>query len=328
MHTTLISKLFCPFLSAISPHVQAVDDATIGWAEHFHLLTDSATRRHLELARVGWLIAGTTPYAGRDGLQLLADWCTWLFLLDDQCDEQGIGTEPESLRALHARSLAILGGAYLTAADTPASHALSDLGRRIRAIAAAHDVDRFIMCVAQSFEASIWEARNRAQGIIPTVQCYMEQRALTGGLYMVLALTEIADGIHLAAHLRMHPVVQQLLRCTANAVCWANDLISLPKELKQGDVHNLVIILQHAYGVPLPDALYRAAALHDGQVRTFMDLERRLPPGTALEQTQLQHYVALLRFWMRGNLDWATASGRYQTVMLDAPAMQAMVRTH
>jgi hypothetical protein len=321
-----LPELFCPFPSAVSPHAHTVDEATIAWARSLGLLGEPSAVHKLRVVGVGWLVARTTPYMGRDGLQLLADWCTWLFLQDDDCDELGIGREPAKLRELHAHSLATLRGDAF-APDSPSQRALSDLRERIVRLGCEDRIGWFLRTVEQSFDASIWEAANRAGGIVPSVKTYIAQRAFTGGMLMVLSLTTIADGIVLPPAVREHPVVAALTRCTTNAVCWANDIISLAKELQQGDVHNLVVVLRHEYQLVLTDAIYRAAALHDAQVREFLDLQRRLPSFGGAADAHLKRYVDILRFWMRGNLDWANSSGRYLEAVRDGGGMLPQSRT-
>lgn len=317
-----LPSLFCPFPSAVSPYAQVVDEATIAWAREFRLLDEPAVAERLQCVGVGWLVSRTMPYTGRDGLQLLADWCTWLFLQDDQCDERGVGRAPDQLRAKHALSLDLLRGVAQTPDDADGA-ALVNLRDRMLRIGSADWMDRFAHTLSDSFEGSIWEAENRSRGVTPNVAAYMHQRAATGGLLTLLVLNEIADSNLLSRVVREHPVVKSLTRCTVNAVCWSNDIVSLAKELKQGDVHNLVLALRNEYGLTLSEALYRAAALHDAQVREFLDLQRQLPAFGVDADKSLQRYVESLRFWMRGNLDWSFASGRYLADMLDPAGIAA-----
>jgi hypothetical protein len=58
-------------------------------------------------------------------------------------------------------------------------------------------------------------------------------------------------------------------------------------------------------------------ALHDAQVRAFIDLEFNVPVFGAVIDHDLQRYIGILRSWMRGNLDWAISSGRYLAAMLE-----------
>lgn len=310
-----LPELYCPFPSLVNRHADVVGRATIEWAGRYGLLAEPNQRHRLEAVRVGWLIARTNPTTSLDALQLLADWCTWLFLQDDQCDERGIGKDPNAVAAIHGRSYEILAGAPLRRDDRPLSHALVDLRKRFMARARSGWMERFQQSVANSFQASIWEAGNRARGITPDLDTYLEHRPFTGGVYTLVETIELTEQLGLPYEIYEHPYIQRIVRRAVNVVCWSNDIVSLAKEIKQGDVHNLVLVLQHRHGISIQDAIQRAAAMHDAEVRTFMDLEADLPSFGEYDPA-LRHYLMLQKAWMKGNLDWSYMSGRYLLAQL------------
>lgn len=310
-----LPELYCPFPSLVNRHADVVGKGTIEWAGRHGLLTEPNQRYRLEAVRVGWLIARTNPTTSLEALQLLADWCTWLFLQDDQCDERGIGKDPDAVAAIHGRSYEVLAGASLRRDDRPLTRALVDLRQRFLARARPGWMDRFLHSVASSFRASIWEAGNRAQGIIPDMDSYLDHRPFTGGVYTLVETIELTEQLGLPYEIYENPYIQKLVRRAVNVVCWSNDIVSLAKEIKQGDVHNLVLVLQHRYGISLQDAIHRAAELHDAEVRAFMELEANLPTFGAYDPA-LYHYVMLQKAWMKGNLDWSYMSGRYLLAQL------------
>jgi hypothetical protein len=85
------SPLACPFPAAISPHAATIEAATIAWARHIGLIQGPADIQRLQQLQYGMLMARAYPHAALPALQLISDWNTWLFLLDDQCDEAGLG---------------------------------------------------------------------------------------------------------------------------------------------------------------------------------------------------------------------------------------------
>jgi 5-epi-alpha-selinene synthase len=101
---------------------------------------------------------------------------------------------------------------------------------------------------------------------------------------------------------------------TNNVISWANDIVSLEKERRQGDVHNLAIILSHERNLSLQAAVNQVGALHDDEVGAFIALARRLPSFTPTIDADLQRYVSGMRFWMRANLDWSLDAVRYQSL--------------
>jgi 5-epi-alpha-selinene synthase len=135
----------------------------------------------------------------------------------------------------------------------------------------------FIRAVEECWNSWVWEATNRAKDMTPDVATYINMRPLTVALYPCLALLEIAEGIALPPEVWEHSVVRELELRTSSAVGWANDIISLKKELAEGESHNLVLLLHSQEGLPLQKAVERVAQMHDCQVKAFIALEQQLP---------------------------------------------------
>jgi 5-epi-alpha-selinene synthase len=321
MDHLLLPDLYCPFPAAVNRHVEIVDRQTVQWARQFNLAPNNAAYRRLEATRLGWLAARTHPDAPLEELQLVADWCAWLFVRDDYCDESGVGRQPERFTALHDDFLRLLKGAPLAADAAPLLRSLCDLRDRTRAKASVASMRRLIEHIADFFAAGAWEATNRAEGVTPDVTTYINMRPHTSGMYAFIELSAIVERIDLPLAVRTHPTVERLTFLATIVACWMNDLISFRKELRQGDVHNLVLTLRHKYHLSLDEAIERAAALHDAQVRAFIDLEQRLPVFEPALDARLRQYVAVLRSTIRGNLDWSKGTARYVPLQdVEAPS--------
>jgi 5-epi-alpha-selinene synthase len=295
----------------MNPHAITVEHATIAWATHMGLIQHATDAERFLRLQYGTLMARAYPNAPLPALQLISDWNTWLFLLDDQCDEAGLGYAPDQLAAVHAALLDILHGGS-PHQQTPHNLALCDLATRLQAYAGSPWLDRFRLQVAEYFKANIWEAKNRARGRAPNLKTYLAMRPYTGAVYTYLALMEFADKFDLPAAVYAHPIVQQLMEMTNNIICWANDLMSLDKELRHGDVHNLVLVLRHTQNHSIPKAIRLVATMHDVEVGRFQALVASLPSFTAAVDADLQHYVMGLQFWIRANMDWSVATARYR----------------
>ena len=172
---------------------------------------------------------------------------------------------------------------------------------------------RFTVSVAEYFDAAVWEARNREPGIWPNSATYIRMRPYTGALYTVLDLIDLSEAAILPLVVRKHPGYQALMLITNNVVCWCNDLFSIQKERAHGDMHNLALILQHQEDIGLQEAVDRVAGLVEQEVKRFIALENDLPSFGAEVDGLVRRFVAVLRAWMRGNLDWSYESGRYTT---------------
>ena len=312
-----LPELDYPFGSAISEHADEVHRGTVAWAWRFGLLPGDRALRLFDATGLGRLVARTHPDSPPEDLRLISDWYAWLFLQDDMRDETEVSKRPGELSEVDARFLELLEGATLADTDIPLARALHELGERLRGCLrekALSDVwmRRLVRAVGEHLEATLWEAANRARSVAPDPETYIRMRPLTGGLSIVTELVEIVEGAHLPTEVREHPVVQRMTGASHNVVCWANDVLSLSKELARGEVNNLVVVLRDADGIPLQEAVDRAAEMHDAEVRAFVDLSGRLPIFGPTIDANLGRYVSALRARMRGVLDWSHESERYR----------------
>lgn len=304
-------KLYCPFPTLLNENAELVNRQTNTWVQQHRLLSNDAAYKRFATLGMGWLAARTTPHATLPALQLVTDWCAWFFLHDDYCDESGVWNEPEAMARLHARFSEILRDAAPTVDDAALTHALHDLWYRTKVMMSPALQERFVANLNAFFDAGIWEAQNRAREIIPTFAEYLKMRPITSGLFAYYNLLEVSEQISLPPALQEDPVVQRLAILANNVVSWANDILSLAKEMRQGDHHNLVIVLQHHHDVPLQTAFIRAAQHHDTDVREFMQLAQKVPVFNDSRDETLQRYSMELRLLMRGSLEWLSTSGRY-----------------
>ncbi len=333
-----LPSFFCPFPAAVSPYAEVVHQHTLEWVGRQGLVTGTRAFERLHAAKFAWLIARAYPNAPLDRLRLVSDWNTWLFILDDECDEHGIGKRPERLAALHAGCLNVLAGYRIEQpdprglscpvpdrraageerSDVPLLEALRDIRERLRGIMPRAWMIRFALSVSEYFEACEWEARNRVRGIWPDAPTYIRMRLYTGALYTDIELIDMTEGIALPLAVRKHPLVQRLMLIANNVVCWSNDIFSSPKELARHDMHNLVLILQRRDGLSLQGAVDRVAMLTARQVRRFIALEALLPRFGGPLDADVRCFIGVLRAWMRGNLDWSYESGRYHSTIASA----------
>lgn len=302
-------ELYVPFPPALNDHADIAHEATVDWLDSFNLFVSEQTRRRFYATNIGRLAGRFHPGAPADTLQLLSDWYGWMFFWDDQRDESELGRQPYRLADENMAFLKILAGCRPEEGAEPLSLALWDLQRRLVAKTPSGAwMDRFIRSVAEHFDSTVWEATNRVQGLTPDIETYIEMRPVTGGLYVDAEFTEIAEGIRLSEQLRKHPIVQ----AANNVVCWANDLISFSKEIRRGDVHNLIVVLEKARGLKTPEAVDCVTAMHDAELQRFLKLEWQLPfNGDEVANAGLRSFSSFLRTRMRGNLDWSLESGRY-----------------
>ncbi|MFI9560303.1 terpene synthase family protein [Nonomuraea endophytica] len=324
MSALLLPALEYPFDGQASPLAEEVDRACYRWGEGWgiYCLGDPGEYRR---TRVGWLAAYTAPSATWAGLRLLADWQMWLFAFDDgYCDESEHGAQPEAmirrvvdfLGALDHRGPALDDVRTVRSAAEARFHAaLSDLAARLRADAQGFQRARFLSAVSGYFMAQCWETANRSAaargGLPPSPAEYIRLRRDSGAVRTCIALTDVAGGYRLSAEDYDHPRVTALTDMAVDVACWANDILSYPKEVRRSRiVHSLPAVLGHWRQLTPQAALEAAARMHNQQVQRYLAAEL---PIRAHAAEPLRRYLDDLRSWMTGNLRWSLSTGRYNT---------------
>jgi 5-epi-alpha-selinene synthase len=300
-----IPRLYCPFEAGVHPEVAAVQTQSVAWAEEVGLVSGERARARLDASKIGWLVSRAHPHGARGPLQLAADWTTLFCLLDDHIERI---EAPAAVAAYLAELFATLRGAPVWGRD-PMQRAMADVRRRLAALATPVATMRVEKRVRELFDAFALEAEVRATREIPGHALYLPMREVTVGIHVELALGELVDGIELPETARTRGAIPDLARRASNLVGWANDIYTFEKELRAGEVCNLVAVIARTRSVGIEEAVSRAAAMHDDEARIFDALSG--DEATSSRSEGCRRYAALARRWVRGHLDWARETGRY-----------------
>lgn len=311
MSTITLPRIAYPFPSLINEHVIAAHEQNRQWVQSFGLINSQEALTRFDRSRFAWLAARAFPHADYHELCIIANFNTWLFMLDDQCDEAQLGKKAVYLEHITDGFMNIL--RHNTPVDAVLGKSFADIWERMQAIGDTTWQSRFIRSMDEYFTSCHWEAGNRAAGVTPTVAEYVTMRPYTGALFADVEAIEIIEKVYLPAHILQHFIVQRLVLACNNIVCWSNDIFSCAKEAKQGDVHNLVLVLQHERDLPLQEAVNETARMHNEEVKLFTALEKLLPTFGRETDRELERFIAVLRSWITANYDWSFHdTGRYQ----------------
>lgn len=319
MSSPLQPVVFEPSAAPINRHAELAEQEGVAWVLRFfpELRHHAGRLRKLRAAKFARLAARGLPRAPLAELQLVCDWITWLFFYDDGlCDDSGAqATDPMTrLRDVQERMLAVLTGAEPRARDGQLVHMLADLRERTRAWADAAFLPRFHADIARYFQSNVWELDNLQRGASPCEPLYLKMRPLTGAAPVVFDLIELVGHQPVQA-LREHALVQQLELLANNAICWANDIGSLDKELLEGNPHNLVLVLRNDHRLTMDEALARASAMHAAELAAFEELFEKLPGIMGLSDLHVRGYLADIRSFVGGNLVWMQETMRYRACL-------------
>jgi len=303
-----LPPLRCPFGDSISPLADDVDRHVVAWASEW----SGVGLTRLRDIKVGRLAARTTPSASPQALEFLADWQMWLFLFDDEFSDEAVdGADLNRLGGMITSFVRVLdehtdpGGPA-----APFTAALTGLVRRLSALATGQQMFRFVSAVRGYFLAQYWEACNRAADRPASLAEYTPMRRHSGAVPTCIALVDMADGFELTADDYYRTDVRAITDVAVNVTCWANDILSYPKESRRSTkLHSLPAVLAQQRRISMAEALTAAAVMHDAEVDRYVAAEEPLRqtagPG-------LGRYLDGLRSWMGGNYHWSLETGRYR----------------
>lgn len=306
--------LYAPFPSQINKYVDVLEDYALEWILRLNLLTHESTYQRFKKAQFFFLSASVYPYCQLEELKIANDWISWLFIWDDQCDMSDLGKQPETIQAFHNRFLEILNGVELTSEDKPIAYALSDLRQRMLQKGGAKPFHHFVRSLEDYFHGCYLEAINRFQGVVPDIDTYIKIRSLSAAADLCLTLIEFCDHVNIPYFLRNHDIMKKLTMMSINIISWCNDIFSAPREMGSGDVHNLVAVLHYKQQLPLEKAIKYAAEMHNQELRNLINLEASLPDLGEEINAEFAKCILGMHAWIRGNLDWYSCSGRYQSL--------------
>lgn len=169
---------------------------------------------------------------------------------------------------------------------------------------------RFLRHCEEYLEGTAWEAANRSRRFPPSPGEYVRGRRASSGSAVYLDLVEYALGPSLAPDVRGRPWVGTALSAAADVAAWHNDLVSLPKELREHEVNNLVVVLAAHRGLDPVTAGATVRAALRRRLAHFTHATERL---RATCDPDSARYAAGLRAWVSGTLAWNSCADRYRS---------------
>ena len=272
-------------------------------------------RRGIATLSSGW--AGrVAPDAHEAGLEILAEWVCWAFVVDDQYIDSGPGaSRPDLFNPMAARMLACLANPEAPVLDgSPFSAALADLSQRLRAIAPPALIQPWIQAHYMWLFGSGCSVSDRSTGAVRGLDEHLLIGPLDRAEPVTTFMIQMVEGTTLPARELDRAEVRAITDAAHVLETCYNDIASYRHELYQGCLEsNLVHVLHIERGGSAQDAMNAAVALVERIMRLFLALCEQIEPTASPE---LRRYMAQLRHKVRGNSDWQRTVPRY-TVHLD-----------
>jgi hypothetical protein len=318
MEPIAIPSTFCPFPLRVNPHLEALRQYSLGWAQRFYQmydLGDDITLQRFIKGSYYKFIAYTYPIADFRILTLAHDWIVWGFILDDYFDYGPFRAEPDHVREYVNHLLSILSCHDLSDSPSfsqdPLATQLFHLWQQVLPYTTQLWRERFFQHTSDWLRAYEWEAQNRAQGIMPSERSYREKRLATGGSHTNFDFMDLAEHIELPSEVYESSLYQDLLLAANNAIIWGNDLLSLPKEQAYGEIHNFVLMVQKDQNCTIQEATNYLSNLISAEVQRFIEIGQQVVAQFPAYNQDLQRLIAGIEAWIVGSREWHCESERY-----------------
>ncbi|MFI6097954.1 germacradienol/geosmin synthase [Lentzea sp. NPDC051213] len=312
-----------PFTLTLSPHLDQVREEIITWARdmgiHSEGIWDEAKHRGFDLALCS---AGLDPDATPAELFLSAAWLSWGTYADDVYpwtfgrlrDLTGLKIQTARLKQCMPLDLVL---PVVPANAT--ERGLADLWQKTAAPMSADFRATFRQTVDDMLDSWVWEVINIQQNRIPDPVDYLEMRRSTFGSELTTSLSRFSHSTTVPPEIWGTRVIQTMERSAMDYSCMLNDVFSYLKEIQyEGEVHNIVRVIENFLGVSQSRAFEISYALMDarlGQFTRSVDVE--LPKffddmslDTAT-RAALTRYADELKDWIVAIINWHEGTSRY-----------------
>jgi (+)-beta-caryophyllene/(+)-caryolan-1-ol synthase len=315
-HSTL-PVFYMPFQeTGVNPWLDDANEELWKWIDAMQLAPGRSARSHVERTNPALLAARFYPTAERRMMPLLAEFCAWGFIIDDEFDEGAYGRDSElCAKAVSSLLTVFKRGAAVNA--SPLEVALFDLW------------DRLVQCRSAGWRRQLannikgWlvtyhrAALERESGYVPGVEEFQEYRQFAVGMHMFMDLAEIVAAADLPDQVRYSSALLDMRRAVAEHVAFLNDIFSARKESGHDFGYNLVLITEQVQQCGIEAAIDRANDIVSGVINNFMDARQRLYTELSTlaadwpVTSAALRYADALKAVVRGNYDWHFESERY-----------------
>jgi germacradienol/geosmin synthase len=321
-----------PYPVRVSPHLGAARAHALEWARRMGMLAPAAEAGMADVwhekAFLGYdfpnCAARIHPQGSAAEVDLASQWLAWGTYGDDYYPRVFGSTRNLPAARLQSQRLSMFMPLDLKAdvaspPQNPLERGLADLWPRTAEPMAPAARGLFRKAVQEMSESWLWEMANHALNRIPDPVDYVEMRRRTFGSDLTMNMAWLASPVVLPEEVRRHRVLREMETAAQDYGCFVNDLFSYQKEIEfEGELHNLVLVVQNFLGVDRMMARDVVADLLGARLRQFEhilanDLPALLDSLDADDAVRaaITRRAADLKDWMAGVLEWHRTTRRY-----------------
>ncbi|KAL2044834.1 hypothetical protein N7G274_002609 [Stereocaulon virgatum] len=264
-----------------------------------------------------------SPRANFDNLAVLLFILIWLFTWDDDIEEKG-GSVHDSLNAADVRREETL--QYVTYSlgfKVPESYNVStsalvvgfeSIGNTLCKAFTVEQRQRFLHNTKVYIQASRIEQELRLCGMIPTIEEYWKYRTDTSAVDVTTSVTELLKKTNMPQYIFDDADMKHVWRETNIMISASNDMFSVKKEMRNGQIDNLITLLCFNRNIQAQEAMDEVRTIvRSARARFIMAAERltsRYAEDTVVGK-QVREFIEDCKYNTTGNLMFSLVSKRY-----------------
>ncbi|MGW5131299.1 germacradienol/geosmin synthase Cyc2 [Streptomyces sp. NPDC004135] len=327
-----IPDIRMPFPLRLSPHLDHSRRTLTDWVAGMGILAEGVwDADKLRAYDLPLCAAGIDPDATPEALDLSSQWLAWGTYGDDYYPL--VYGHRRDLAAARLTTARLSDCMPVDATEPPVplnamERGLTDLWARTTADMTPEARRSLKAAVDAMTESWLWELSNQLQNRVPDPVDYLEMRRATFGSDLTLSLCRLGHGPGIPPEVYASGPVRSLENAAMDFACLLNDVFSYQKEIEfEGEIHNAILVVQNFFGCDYPTGL---GIVHDLMSRRMRQFEHVVAHELPLlcDDFQLSKearaamgtYVADLRNWMSGILNWHRQVDRYREAWLSRRA--------
>ncbi|MFB8244496.1 germacradienol/geosmin synthase Cyc2 [Streptomyces sp. NPDC055952] len=327
-----IPEIRMPFPLQLSPHLDNARSSLRAWVTRMGILSEGVwDEDKLRAYDLPLCAAGLDPDATREALDLSSQWLAWGTYGDDYYPlVYGHRRDLAAARITTARlsdCMPVDGGAP-PAPVNAMERSLIDLWLRTTAAMTPGERRTLKNAIDSMTESWVWELSNQLQNRVPDPVDYLEMRRATFGSDLTLSLCRMGHGPAVPPEVYRSGPVRSLENAAMDFACLLNDVFSYQKEIEfEGEIHNAILVVQSFFDCDYPTGL---GIVHDLMSRRMCQFEHVVEHELPVlyddfrlsdeARAAMGTYVADLRNWMSGILNWHRHVDRYKDAWLSRRA--------
>lgn len=299
----------------INEHEAPAFIESVAW---FQSLNAIATPQHLKIVKNATferLVSRTFPFADLAGARIATDLMILTFLIDDLSDvvEATDDTAMHAMSAVEGQVTHVLRGGTPRPGEHPLAVAMRSIVDRAMLTYNPDWIDLMRKEFITYLEMNRLERINRLEGPGLSWTMFENTRYYSSCVLPFLYLSAGMGCTGCPSTVLSVPFVKIMTDLTVNHVAWVNDIVGANKERKEAVNNNIVFVIANDRGLTMAGAVKDAVKRTNQECEVFLNLEHRLHAGGAVvDGDDLFNYIEVLKYWMRGSLDWHFESKRYK----------------